>query len=609
MKQTHLTLMRRFAKGSVRYFLGAIFASLCLTVLNACSPQVFRFTIDSVLGQEPSALPGPFNALIEQMGGTEYLRGHLWVIAMTIILIALLAGVSNYFLRVNTSLAGENFARNIRNALFAHVQRIAMSWHDQNKTGDIIQRCTSDVDVIRNFAVTQLLDVFRTVFLIAVSFGMMFSMNPRLSAIVLIFIPVIVAYTTIFFGMIRKQFLVADEAEGELSTLVQENATGVRVVRAFGREKYELEKFDKKNQHFADLWIKVGTISGLYWGVGDIITGLQVVTVIVIGAVSAARGEMTVGEYVAFATYNSNLIWPIRRLGRIFSDMSKAGVSFDRVGYILEAEEEEKKMQPAEEPASMDIAFHHVSFSYDEEHPILKDVSFEAPAGKTIGILGGTGSGKSTVIQLLERLYEIKEGTITIGGIDIRELPKNWIRSHIGIVLQEPFLFSRSIRDNIATGRPDATFEEIREAARIACVDDAIMEFPDGYDTLVGERGVTLSGGQRQRIAIARMILQNTPVMIFDDSLSAVDAETDSKIRHALKAFRGNMTIVIISHRVTTLMGSDEILVMNRGRITERGTHEELAAGHGIYRQIYDIQMSQDDRRILEEGGEEDGSL
>ncbi|MBQ9594084.1 MAG: ABC transporter ATP-binding protein, partial [Lachnospiraceae bacterium] len=508
-----------------------------------------------------------------------------------------------------TALAGENFARNIRNALFAHVQRIAMSWHDRNKTGDIIQRCTSDVDVIRNFAVQQLLDVFRTAFLIVVSFTMMFSMNRRLSLIVLIFIPIIVAYTTVFFGMIRKQFLVADEAEGELSTLVQENATGVRVVRAFGRESYELEKFDKKNNHFANLWIKVGTVSGLYWGVGDIITGLQVVTVIVLGAYAAAQGNMTVGEFVAFATYNSNLIWPIRRLGRIFSDMSKAGVSFDRVSYVLEAEEEEKRQAPAQEPASMDIVFSHVNFSYDDEHPILKDVSFEAPAGRTIGILGGTGSGKSTVFQLLERLYEIEDGTITIGGVDIRELPKSWIRSHVGIVLQEPFLFSRSIRENIAAGRPEATLEEIREAARIACIDDAIMEFPDGYDTLVGERGVTLSGGQRQRVAIARMILQDTPVMIFDDSLSAVDSETDSKIRKALKAFRGNMTILIISHRVTTLMGADEILVMHRGRITERGTHEELAAGHGIYRQIYDIQMSQDDRRFLEEGGEDDGRL
>ncbi|MBQ4472900.1 MAG: ABC transporter ATP-binding protein [Lachnospiraceae bacterium] len=609
MKQTHWRLMRRFSRGSVGYFLGAVLASLCLTILNACSPQVFRYTIDSVLGDAASALPDWANRLAEAAGGPAYLREHLWILAGVIILIALLAGLSIYFLRVNTALAGENFARNIRNALFAHVQRIAMSWHDRNKTGDIIQRCTSDVDVIRNFAVQQLLDVFRTAFLIVVSFTMMFSMNRRLSLIVLIFIPIIVAYTTVFFGMIRKQFLVADEAEGELSTLVQENATGVRVVRAFGRESYELEKFDKKNNHFANLWIKVGTVSGLYWGVGDIITGLQVVTVIVLGAYAAAQGNMTVGEFVAFATYNSNLIWPIRRLGRIFSDMSKAGVSFDRVSYILEAEEEEKRQAPAQEPASMDIVFSHVNFSYDEEHPILKDVSFEAPAGRTIGILGGTGSGKSTVIQLLERLYEIEDGTITIGGVDIRELPKSWIRSHVGIVLQEPFLFSRSIRENIAAGRPEATLEEIREAARIACIDDAIMEFPDGYDTLVGERGVTLSGGQRQRVAIARMILQNTPVMIFDDSLSAVDSETDSRIRKALKAFRGNMTILIISHRVTTLMGADEILVMHRGRITERGTHEELAAGHGIYRQIYDIQMSQDDRRFLEEGGEDDGSL
>ena len=604
MKHSKWSLMRRFSRGSVGYFLAAVFASLCLTIFNACSPQIFRYTIDSVLGDKESALPASVNAGIDRIGGIPYLRENLWVIALTIILIALLAGLANFSLRVNTARAGENFARNIRDTLFAHVQRISMSWHDQNKTGDIIQRCTSDVDVIRNFAVQQLLDVFRTTFLIAVSFVMMFFMNPKLSLIVLGFVPVIVAYTMYFFGKIRNRFREADEAEGELSTLVQENATGVRVVRAFGRESYELEKFDEKNNRFVNLWINVGGVSGAFWGFGDVITGLQVVTVTVLGALSAARGVMTVGEFVAFATYNSNLIWPIRRLGRIFSEMSKAGVSFDRVGYILDAEEEEPKDFTGIVPDSMDIAFSHVNFAYDEEHPVLKDVSFEAAAGKTIGILGGTGSGKSTMTQLLERLYEVEDGTITIGGTDIRQISKSWIRSHVGIVLQEPFLFSRTIRENIAAGRPDASEEEIRDAARIACVDEAITEFADGYDTLVGERGVTLSGGQRQRVAIARMILQDTPVMIFDDSLSAVDADTDSRIRQALREYRGNTTIFLISHRVTTLMGADEILVMNRGRIVERGTHEELTAGEGIYRQIYDIQMSQDDRRFLEEGGE-----
>ncbi|MBR1758140.1 MAG: ABC transporter ATP-binding protein [Lachnospiraceae bacterium] len=606
-KSSKWSLMRRFTKGSIGYFIGAVLASLGVTVLNSFTPQVFRYTIDTVLGENESALPGFVNAWIERIGGVSFLQGHLWWIAAAIVVIALLAWLMNYLWRLCTASAGENFAKNIRNQLFYHVQRLPMRWHDQNKTGDIIQRCTSDVEVIRNFSVQQLLEVFRISFMVVVSFTMMYSMNQKLAIIVLLFVPLIVAYTMIFYGKIRHRYQEADEAEGELSAVVQENATGVRVVRAFGRESFELAKFDEKNTRFSDLWILAGRISAWFWSCGDIITGLQIVTVIVIGAYIAARGNMTVGEFVAFATYNGNLVWPIRRLGRIFSEMSKAGVSFERVQYILDGEEEKDDVAVlANVPEKIDIAFSHVNFSYDEEHPVLKDVTFTVKEGQTIGVLGGTGSGKSTVMQLLERLYEIKEGEITIGGISANALPKSWIRANVGLVLQEPFLFSRTIRENIASGRPDATEEEIREAARIACVDDAIMEFADGYDTLVGERGVTLSGGQRQRIAIARMVLQNTPIMIFDDSLSAVDAETDIKIRQALRQFRGNTTMIIISHRVTTLMGADEIYVMHHGRIREHGTHEELIAREGIYRQIYEIQMSQDDRRFLQEEGKEE---
>lgn len=566
----------------------AVFASFITTILNSLTPQIFRFTIDSVLGSDQY----------------PFLSEHLWIMALVVIGVAVMSGIFLYVGRVGTALAGETFAKNMRDALFVHVEKLPMSWHDKNQTGDIIQRCTSDVEVIRNFVVTQLLEVFRTSFLVIVSFAMMMSMNVKLSLIVLAFVPVVVLYSAIFYRLIARRFTDADEAEGELSTVVQENATGVRVVRAFGREKFEMDRFREKNDAFAKLWIKLGTLSGLYWGVGDLITGLQVVTIIVLGAVEAVRGTISVGEFVAFASYNTTLVWPIRGLGRILSDMSKAGVSFERVDYIIRGEEEGYSEQKRKaEQLTEDIQFSHVSFSYEDGQEVLSDVSFEIPAGTTFGILGGTGSGKSTIVQLLTRLYECEGngGTIRIGGRDIREIPLEELRNKVGMVLQEPFLYSRTIKENICASRPDASMEEIRKAAQIACVDDAIMSFPDGYDTLVGERGVTLSGGQRQRVAIARMLLSRSPVMVFDDSLSAVDAKTDYQIRLALKKERGDSTLILISHRITTLMGADQIMVLNHGKIEELGTHEELIEREGIYRKIYEIQMSHDDRRQVRE--------
>ena len=313
---------------------------------------------------------------------------------------------------------------------------------------------------------------------------------------------------------------------------------------------------------------------------------------------------MTLGSFLAFVTYNESLAWPVRSLGRVLSDMSKAGVSMDRVGYILNAQEEADAPE-AKSFTPGDIVFDHVTFRY-EEQDVLKDLSFTIRQGETFAILGGTGSGKSTLVQLLDRLYDTSKGKITVGGTDVRELSRHELRKNLGFVLQEPFLFSQTIRENICAARPEATEEEMREAARIACVDEAISAFPEGYDTIVGERGVTLSGGQKQRVAIARMLLQRAPVMIFDDSLSAVDAETDAKIRAALRETLRDATVILISHRIPTLMQADRILVLEDGSISDLGTHEELTARPGIYREIYDIQMRSDDRALILEGGADD---
>lgn len=610
MKEEKLT-GRGKAKLVVRYlrpvawlFALGLLMSLFSQVFNALIPQIVRVTVDSVLGTEKPQLPAALaGALPIETLRADPAMALVWA-AGAVVLFAVLRGFAIFGQRLFLARGSEGFVKGIRDELFSHIQRLPFTWHTAHQTGEMIQRCTSDVEVVRTFVCTQLVEVIRTVILVAVYLYAMFSMNVKLSLVSLAFIPVVALSSGLFYGRIAARFKVADEAEGELTTMVQENLTGVRVVRAFGRESFELGKFNEKNDRFSELWIKLGRVLAVYWASGTLLTCLQVMVILILGVVEAVRGELTLGGFLAFVSYNSTLAWPVRSLGRVLADMSKAGVSMDRVAYILRAEEERELPGAAEAPMDGDIVFSHVSFGYEGQE-VLRDVSFTVPAGSTFAILGGTGSGKSTLVHLLDRLYDLGEGQgeITIGGRDIRLIERGYLRRNIGLVLQEPFLFSRTIRENIAAPRPGAAEAEIRRAAAIACVDEAVTEFPDGYDTLVGERGVTLSGGQKQRVAIARMLISGAPVMVFDDSLSAVDSETDAKIRAALRESLGRATVILISHRITTLMQAERILVLENGQVSDIGTHEELISRPGIYREIYDIQMSSDDRRLIEEGG------
>ena len=610
MKEEKLT-GRGKAKLVVRYlrpvawlFALGLLMSLFSQVFNALIPQIVRVTVDSVLGTEKPQLPAALaGALPIEALRADPAMALVWA-AGAVVLFAVLRGFAIFGQRLFLARGSEGFVKGIRDELFSHIQRLPFAWHTAHQTGEMIQRYTSDVEVVRTFVCTQLVEVIRTVILVAVYLYAMFSMNVKLSLVSLAFIPVVALSSGLFYGRIAARFKVADEAEGELTTMVQENLTGVRVVRAFGRESFELGKFNEKNDRFSELWIKLGRVLAVYWASGTLLTCLQVMVILILGVVEAVRGELTLGGFLAFVSYNSTLAWPVRSLGRVLADMSKAGVSMDRVAYILRAEEERELPGAAEAPMDGDIVFSHVSFGYEGQE-VLRDVSFTVPAGSTFAILGGTGSGKSTLVHLLDRLYDLGEGQgeITIGGRDIRLIERGYLRRNIGLVLQEPFLFSRTIRENIAAPRPGAAEAEIRRAAAIACVDEAVSEFADGYDTLVGERGVTLSGGQKQRVAIARMLISGAPVMVFDDSLSAVDSETDAKIRAALRESLGRATVILISHRITTLMQAERILVLENGQVSDIGTHEELISRPGIYREIYDIQMSSDDRRLIEEGG------
>lgn len=594
-KKRPLGALLTFVRGSRRYFVFALLATCVSIVMNFLMPQVIRLTVDAVIGAPGPETPAYFLRLVDLAGGRDYLRSHLIVCAAGVILCCLLSGLFSYLYRMNISRGTEHFVKNLRDGLFSHVQRLPFSWHMAHQTGDIIQRCASDVEVLRNFVSAQLIEVLRTALLLAAAFAFMIPMHLPLSLVALAFVPPIVLYSVYFFRRIGYKFLRADEAEGEVMTAVQENLTGVRIVRAFGREAHELRKFDEKNNRFTKLWIDLGYTLGLYWGLGDLATGLQLFAVVLAGTLYAAGGQLSLGELLVFITYTQLLQFPVRALGKTLSEMSKAGVSARRLLEILEAQGEKSPPQAKKPPMDRDICFEHVSFSYGAG-PVLEDLNFTIPQGTVFGILGSTGSGKSTLTYLLNRLYELEpgKGRITIGGVDIREIDLAHLRRHIGLVLQEPFLFSKTIGENIAIGRPGADLTQLRAAAQTAAVDENILSFPQGYDTMVGERGVTLSGGQKQRVAIARTLLQGAPILVFDDSMSAVDMETEAKIRKALASSTKGATVILISHRISTLRGADQILVLESGRQVQLGSHEVLAAQEGPYQRVFRLQSDQE---------------
>lgn len=598
-KREERALIARFTRGSRLSFFTAMLCSALVALADMLSPQIIRAAVDNALGGLPADYPRPVMALVEKLGGFPYLGEHIWIMAIGLLIVALIRAGSQYAFRLCNTLAAEGFVKSMRDGLFSHIERLPFSWHMKHRTGDIIQRCTSDIDTVKNFISEQMSSIFRIIVLLALSIAFMLGMNPRLTGIVMIPVPIIIVMSFVFHSKIGKAYLNCDENEGILSDMAQENLTGVRVVRAFGKERYERDRFEAQNKYYTGLWMKLARPLSVYWSVGDILSGIMILLSVVFGSIMCIGGTLSSGEFLAFISYTTMMVWPVRMLGRMIAEMSKAGVSLGRVAYIMSCPEEQPSEKALTPPLDGDICFENVSFGYDDGAPILKNVSFTIKSGTTLGILGGTGSGKSTIALLLDKLYELSpgQGCITIGGVDIRDISTPYLRQNIGMVLQEPFLFSRSIAENIAIAEPGAGPERIRQAAAAACLDETIEGFSKGYDTFVGERGVTLSGGQKQRVAIARVLVGKKPIMIFDDSLSAVDTETDAKIRAELEKRFGTASIVLISHRISTLSKADMIIVLDKGRIVEAGSHEQLKAAGGIYGQICRLQSG------AEEGG------
>ena len=609
------SLIFYFLRGSIGIFLLSMVFASAVSFLDMVLPRIISFTVDSVIDDKAPDLPASVLAWVEKIGGITRLKEQPLLIAAAVIAVALAAAICRFLFRYFNEVAAQRFVRRMRDNLYGKIQRLPYSWHGANSTGDIIQRCTSDVETIKVFVSEQLTSLVRVIVLIVLAVRFMAGISARMTAAASLFIPIVVGYSLFFYAKIGDTFEKADTEEGKLSAIAQENLTGVRVVRAFGRELYERERFEKQNGIYTVLWIRLMRILSLYWVTGDVMTGLQYLLVIVMGSVFCVNGMITAGEFIAFVSYNSLLIWPVRMLGRVISEMSKAGISLNRLRYIMNAEEEKEPEGALTPPMDRDIRFENISFSYEgATGGALKDVSFVIPAGSTVGILGGTGSGKSTLMYLLEKLYPLGEGQgrILIGDTDLSKIKSSYVRSQIGMVLQEPYLFSRTIEENIAITSRRYGREEVRVASKTADLLDTIEKFPSGFETFVGERGVTLSGGQKQRTAIAQTLIRKCPVMIFDDSLSAVDAETDARIRAALRKDTEGATVILIAHRIMTLMHADKIIVMEKGRIREMGTHEELLASGGIYRQIYDLQMEgiemSDESGVADESGVSDKS-
>lgn len=584
-----------FLRKSRHWFVLGILCAFAMTGLEMVSPQIVNFTVDNLLSGKALELPAFVTQYVDVPAIVAFLQDRLWLVAIAVIVTGAASVACRFGNMYFNNLGGESLVKTIRDDLFGHIGRLPQSFYSQNKTGDLIQRSTSDVEMVKNFVSEQLVPLFRVVILLTVSLTVMFLMNPLLASVSAAFVPIVLTYSLVFRAQIKKHFEACDICEAELSSITQENLTGVRVVRAFGREKSEIDKFDRKNKEYGDRNVRLTWLFTWFWIVGDFFSGMQVLAVLGVGTYLCVTQGMELGDLLAFVTYNAMMLWPVRSLGRIVSEMSKAGVALGRINQILNTEAEQQTEQVVTPDFKGDIVFDSVNFRYEQEGAqILRDVSFTVKGGSVIGIMGGTGSGKSTLMGLLDRLYELEDGSITIGGVPIGQIDRAELHRRVGYVLQDTYLFSGTIAENICMGTEGVDMDEVKHAASVACFDGAVSEFKDGYETFVGERGVTLSGGQKQRCSIARMLATKPDIMIFDDSLSAVDSETDATIRRALRREFEGCTVILISHRITTLSHADAIVVLDEGRVAEMGTHAELVEMGGIYSRVCAMQGRDD---------------
>ncbi len=578
-------------KGSRLLYFSAIISVALATFFSIINPLILRFTIDSVIGDEAFRAPSFLEEVLIKLQEGDLIY-NLAILALLIVAMTILRGIFLFLKGKWSAQAAESIALNVREHLYDHLQHLPYKYHVKSETGDLIQRCTSDVDNIRRFLAVQFVEMGRAIFMVAFVASIMFSLHIKMTLVAMSVVPIIFAFSYFYYKNVKQSFKEAEEAEGSMSTTLQENLTGVRVVRAFARQAYEVEKFDKKNKAYRDKQYHVLYLLAWFWSVTDFLSLFQIAVVLIVGTYWTVAGSMTLGTLVLFTFYEAMLLWPVRQMGRILSDMGKTLVSLGRIQEVLSESREQDKNYELKPKIAGKIKFDNIHFAYQDQTPVIKGISFEVEAGETVAITGPTGAGKSTLMHLLARLYDYQKGSITVDGHEITNINKKWLRENIGVVLQEPFLFAKSIKENIALSRNDIEESKIYKAANNAAIHDVISDFEQGYETQVGERGVSLSGGQKQRIAIARTLIRECPILVFDDSLSAVDTQTDAIIRKALRKEGAEVTTFIISHRINTLAEADKIIVLKEGQLVQSGIHQELIKQPGLYNKICRIQNS-----------------
>ena len=588
---------------------GCALGCLVLVVLfNYGVPLVGSATIDyavagKTVGPEtPTLIAG----LLRLLGGADHLRTHLWLAPLAMVLLSAAGGAFGYLKGWQSSLASDGIARRLKDDLYDHLNHLPARHHDRADTGDLVQRCTSDVETVRQFLAGQVMDIGNALILALTALPLLLSLSVPMTLVSFALIGPITIYAYVYFRQVKHVFKQVEEAEGALTAVIQENLTGIRVVRAFARQEFERAKFAEPNARFRNRGLRLIQIMAWYWAISDLVALSQLGLTLLVGANWIAEGRLTVGMLFAFLAYLGMMLWPVRQMGRILTDLGKTSVALTRIGEILAVpRESEPAPAPAQSPPSSpvenftgrlavrDLHFHHASAGLlVPGRGALNGVSFDVQPGESLAILGPSGAGKSTLMHLLLRLYDYSEGSIQLDGRELSSLPRKWVRGQIGVVMQEPFLFSKTLRENLRLGRGDAPDHEIEAAAQAASIHDTILSFEHGYGTLIGERGITLSGGQRQRVAIARAVLKRPPLLILDDAMSAVDAETEALILNALQERRGRATTLVIAHRLSTLAHADRVIVLDHGRIIQTGTHAELSTQEGLYRRLWQIQTS-----------------
>ncbi len=553
-------------------YMGAVLSIAVAAAARTVTFFLLRYLVDDVLGK-----------------GLHFDR--LWLLALGIIGLAVVEGGFTFLRGKLAAQTAEGITRRLRDYLYDHLQRLPFAYHDRTRTGELIERVTSDVEAMRRFYAEQGVEIGRILALFVFNLAALVSLNAKLGLLSILFMPFVLVLSLWFFGRISKAYERYQEQEAVLSARLQENLTGVRVVRAFARQPFERDRFEQENWEKYQRGRRLLVMHSLYWPASDVLCTLQMLLIYYLGARMAIEGTITVGTYVAIAGMVIWIIWPMRNLGRVIVQASSALVSYRRVADVIGEKGEDLVSGQYNGRLRGEIVFDDICFEYKEGEHVLDHVSFRCEPGEVVALLGPTGSGKSSLVNLLPRFYDYDCGSLTLDGTELVEYQVHWLRQQIGIVEQEPFLFSRTIRENIAYGSGrEVTDKEIEEAAQAAAIHDVILSFPEGYDTLVGEKGVTLSGGQKQRVAIARTLLKDPRILVLDDATSSVDTETEALIREALERLMEGRTSFIIAHRIQTIMRADKILVLDKGRIVQQGAHRELIQQDGLYKQIYELQ-------------------